>query len=236
MLTQASRTVVIHQPDFLPYLGFFDRLLKSDLYVILDHVQYVSGTSKSWMNRDIIKTPQGEKWITIGVEKPPLHTPINQVRLRQDDVWRRQNMNLIRENYRKTDYFDEIVPYIEELYQFRCDRMMDFNLKSIDMIMQLLDIQIERIFSSNMEIHGSSNEMLVEILKAVGATAYLSGIGAKAYYRPEPFDQANIPVLWQDFKHPLYHQQHGDFIPYLSSIDLLLNCGIEKSREIIRRC
>lgn len=231
-----KKTVVIHQPDFLPYLGFFDRLIKADLYVVLDHVQYVSGTSRSWMNRDKIKTRNGEQWITIGVEKAPLGTPINRILLRKDSSWREDNMNLLLENYGKAPFFKEIFPYIEKLYQSECTYMMDFNLESISMLMGLLDIQVEMVLSSELSVNGRSNELLVNILKSVGGTRYLSGVGAKAYYNSEPFSIAGIEVVWQDFIHPVYPQQHGTFIPYLSTIDVLFNCGIEESRRIIRRC
>ena len=112
--------------------------------------------------------------------------------------------------------------------------MMDFNLKSIDMLMNMFDIKIERILASTLNPAGTSNDLLVDILKKVAATTYLSGVGAKSYIDPRPFKDAKINFIWQEFKHPVYSQLHGEFIPYLSSIDLLFNCGIQKSREILR--
>jgi hypothetical protein len=90
-------------------------------------------------------------------------------------------------------------------------------------------------WASELPVEGKSNDLVVAILKQVGAKVYLSGVGARAYYDPAPFEQAGIKVLWQNFKHPVYPQLHGDFIPYLSSIDLFFNCGIEKSRAILRQ-
>ncbi|AIF53639.1 WbqC family protein [Pelosinus sp. UFO1] len=230
-----KKIVVIHQPDFLSYLGFFDRLLKCDLYVILDHVQYLRG-SRSWMNRDKIKTPQGEKWLTIAVEKAPRDTPINQIMLEKSDEWRINNLNLLRENYRKACFFTEIFPYVEEMYSFKCERMMDFNIKALEILLELLDIKVEMMLSSTLNVQNKSNEMLVDILQKVHATRYLSGIGARDYYDPEPFISAKIEVSWQDFNHPIYPQLYGAFIPYLSTIDMLFNCGITQSRDIIRSC
>ena len=228
-----KKIVVIHQPDFLSYLGFFDRLLKCDLYVILDHVQYLRG-SKSWMNRDKIKTPQGEKWLTVAVEKVPRDTPINQIMLKKGVEWRINNLNLLRENYRKACFFTEVFPHIEEIYSFKCEKMVDFNLKALDILLELLDIKVETILSSTLDAQYKSNEMLVDILQKVNATSYLSGIGARDYYNPKPFIEAKIEVIWQEFKHPIYPQMFGEFIPYLSSIDLLFNCGIEESRRVLR--
>jgi hypothetical protein len=109
-------------------------------------------------------------------------------------------------------------------------------MKSIEMLLFLFDIFVDKVFASSLDVHGKSNELLADILKTVDADIYLSGIGAKAYYDPAPYEAAGIRVAWQDFEHPVYPQQFGGFIPYLSSIDLLFNCGIEQSRRILRGC
>jgi hypothetical protein len=229
------KTVVIHQPDFLSYPGFFHRFLNADLWVILDTAQFVSGTSRSWQNRDKIKTAQGEKWITVSVQKAPVGTAIKEILLSESD-WRRDNINLIYNSYSKAPSFNEVIPYINDLYRLECKKLMEFNLKSSEVLMRLFDIKIETELASNLCPEGKSNELLVDILQKVNADRYLSGVGAKAYYDPAPFTNAGIEVIWQDFKHPVYPQLYGDFIPYLSSIDLLFNCGINKSKEIIRSC
>lgn len=229
-----SKTVVIHQPDFLSYLGFFHRLLLADQFVILDHVQYVTGTSRSWMNRDKIKSTNGETWLTVSVMKCPRETPINQVLLSDTVNWRESNLNLLQQNYRKAPFFGEIHPYVEALYAEPCERLVDFNVKSIEMLCRLLDIDIDVVFSSTLHCEGSRNELLVNILQKVGATHYLSGLGAKNYYSPEPFQEAGIEVVWQDFSHPVYPQLHGGFIPGLSAIDALYNCGMAQTRKLLR--
>lgn len=227
-----DKTVVIHQPDFLPYLGFLHRFLKADLWVIFDTAQFVSGTSRSWQNRDLVKTPQGERWLTVGVRKQS-KAPICDIML-ADSSWRQDNLNLLSANYREAPYFQEIMPLLNELYAFPCERLVDFNLKSISMLMQLFGIDIQTALASELNPAGKSNHLLVDILKKTGSSRYLSGLGAKGYFEPEPFIKADIEVVWQEFTHPVYPQLHGDFIPYLSSIDLLFNCGTQRSRQIIR--
>lgn len=231
-----SKTAVIHQPDFLPYLGFFHRLLAADVFVVLDTAQFVDGTSQSWMHRDKIKTPQGEKWLSLSIKKPPRDTAIRDVMLSDAVDWRTGNLNLLQANYRKAPHFGEIYSRLEQLYACKCESMMDFNLKSIEMLMTLFDIKIPMVFASDLDARGRKNDLLVDILKKTAATHYLSGVGARAYFDPAPFMEANVEVVWQDFTHPIYPQLHGDFVPYLSSIDLLFNCGIEKSREILKGC
>lgn len=229
-----EKIVVVHQPDFLPWSGFFDRLLNADIYVVFDNVQFVSGSS-SWMNRDKIKTQKGAKWITVGVKKCPRETPINEVLLSKESNWREDNLNQIRENYKNALYYSEIMPYIEELYSFRCDKMMDFNLYSIKMLMKLFDIQIETVFASSLDPKGKNNTLIVDIVKKLGCRKYLSGTGARDYFDPEVYEKAGVEVIWQDYSPPVYPQQFGEFIPYMSSIDMFFNCGIEESRRILRQ-
>lgn len=230
-----SKTVVIHQPDFLSHLGFFHRLLRADLYVALDHVQFVNGTSRSWTHRDKIKTPRGAQWLTVSVRKAPRDTPINKIEL-SETGWRAQNLNLIRENYRDAPHFDQIFAEIEKLYALPCSGLVELTMASIDMLLQLFDIAIPNVSSSSLQPAGHKNELLVNLLRKVGATHYLSGVGARDYFLSDPFTEAGIKVLWQDFKHPVYPQLHGEFAPYLSSIDMLFNCGVDRSREILRTC
>ncbi len=227
------KTVVIHQPDFLPYIGFFHRLLHADLFVLLDHVQFVTKGSRSWTHRDKIKTAQGERWLTVGVKKTSLGTPINEVMLADTD-WREQSLNLIKQNYRKAPYFLQLFPELETLYALPVERLMDFNVQSINIILDWFDLNIPVVYSSQLTPEGKKNELLVDLLTKVSASHYLSGEGARSYFAPKVFDDAGIEVQWQEFNHPEYHQQFGKFIPYLSSIDLFFNCGIENARQILR--
>jgi hypothetical protein len=230
-----SRTVVIHQPDFLPWCGFFHRFLRADLYIALDHVQFVSGTSRSWTYRDRIKSPSGPRWLSLSVRKAPLGTPISQIAL-ASGAWREANLNLLRESYRQAPYFNEIFPSVEALYAVGHERLVEMTLASIDLLCDLLGVRVQRELSSAMEPAGTSNEMLVDLLKKCGATRYLSGLGAKAYFDPASFATAGIEVAWQEFAHPVYPQLHGAFVPMLSAIDMLFNCGIEQSRTLLRSC
>ena len=229
-----SRTVVIHQPDFLPWLGFFDRLLAADLFIVLDHVQFVSGTSRSWTHRDKIKTPQGARWLSLHVQKAPFGTQIKDIMLKPDGGWRAENLNQLRENYRKAPYFSEVFPLVEQVYLTGDNRMIALNLAGLDLLETLLDARTPHLYSSEMSPQGASTSMLVDLLQKAGATRYVSGLGAKNYLDTSALDAAGIELVWQDFKHPVYPQLHGEFIPMLSSIDLLFNCGIKGAQKLLR--
>ena len=229
-----KKTVVIHQPDFIPYLGFFHRFLYADLYIALDHVQFVNGSSKAWTHRDKIKTPQGEKWLTISTKKSPRNTSINKIELSTETSWREENLHALDVNYRDAPFYKEILPEIESLYSESCDHLSEFNLKSIELLMYLLDVRVPWVLSSSMQPEGKKNELLVNLLKKIGATHYLSSIGSKAYLDEELLNDVGIEVIWQNFIHPVYPQLFGNFIPNLSSLDMLFNCGIKQSRLLLK--
>ena len=228
-----KKIVVIHQPDFAPYLGFFHRFLHSDLYVILDHVQYVN-SSRGWTNRDKIKSANGEKWLTVSVKKTSRNTCINQVELAVEPNWRFSHLNLLEYNYKKAPYFEEIFTEIREIYLKDIKMLVEFNIAIIELLMKLLDVKIPWVLSSSLMPSGTKNDLLVDIIKKVSGSHYLSGIGAKDYFISEAFEQAGIEVLWQNFKHPVYKQRFSDFFPYLSSFDVLFNLGISGSRKVLR--
>lgn len=229
-----KKVVVIHQPDFVPYLGFFHRFLNADMYIALDHVQFVN-SSRAWTHRDKIKTAQGEKWLTISVRKASRDTAINRIELSTDTDWRQDNLRLLEQNYHKALCYNELMPKIKNLYAQPCQMLRDFTIASIEMLMDMFDVRIPWVWSSSLDPVGTKNELLVDLLQKVSATHYLSGVGARDYFRPDPFAEAGIEVIWQDFSHPVYAQQFGEFVPYLSSLDLLFNHGITASREILRK-
>lgn len=229
-----KKVVVIHQPDFLPWSGFFHRFLKADLYIALDHVQFVSGSSRSWTHRDRIKTAAGPRWLTLRTKKAPLGTSINAIELAPGRDWRDANLKQLHESYREAPHFSEIFGELEALYARNDTMLVGITLASIDMLERMLDVSRPRLLSSSLSPQGARNEMLADLLRKVGATHYLSGVGARAYFDPKSFAEAGIEVLWQQEGHPVYPQLHGEFVPYLSAVDMLFNCGIEQSREILR--
>jgi hypothetical protein len=229
------KTVVVHQPDFMPYLGFFQRFLHADQFIVLDHVQFVTGTSRSWTHRDKIKTVNGEQWLTLSVKKAALGTPINRIELSENVDWATQNINILKQNYRKAPFFYEVMPLVQNFYEKTPHLLADLNVQSIELLMNLLDVKIPWVRSSALSPQGTGNELLIDLLVKTGATHYLSGIGGRSYMRLDKFEAAGIQVVWQEFQHPVYPQQFGSFIPYLSSLDVLFNCGIQGARQVLRK-
>jgi hypothetical protein len=224
------KTVCIHQPDFLPYLGFFHRLLTTDHFIYLDDVQFIR---RGWQHRDQIKTRDGVAWLTLSIQKGHYHQQIREVLLSTDDKWVEDNLNLIRQAYAKSKYFNDVFPLVQSIYQAGHARMLDFNLAFLNLAFVLLDINVQTSLSSELNSAASSTRRLVDLVTAVQGKNYLTGNGSRDYLDESLFNKAGINVIWQNFKHPVYPQLHGDFVPMLSCLDLFFNCG-SHSGEILR--
>lgn len=227
------KRITTHQPDFIPYLGFFDRLLNSDVYVVLDDVQFIR---RGWHHRDKIKTRHGEQWLSLSTRKGDYHQLILDVRLQEaKDEWIHRNINLISENYNKARYFDAHFPEIERIYRAGHERLVDINMAFIHHFLDVFNIDVKIVYSSDLGVDGRQTEKLIGLTRATGGTHYLSGTGALDYLDKAMFDEAGIALEIQDFHHPVYPQLHGDFIPQLSSLDCILNCG-PNAKDVIRKC
>lgn len=217
------KTVCIHQPDFLPWLGFFDRLRKCDLYVVLDNVQFLR---RGWHHRDKIKSASGEVWLTIPVKKSGrFEQLISETEIDNSTDWRSQHLGSLRACYGRAPFFSKIFPSLEAIYNKDHNLLADFNLELLRFLMEALDTKTEMVFASKLATEGRKNELLLSILQSVEGTHYLSGTGAKAYLEESAFKERGITVQWQEFSHPKYPQLFGDFLPGLSSIDFLFNTG-----------
>ena len=220
-----NKIVVIHQPDFIPWIGFFDRLIKSDIFVVLDNVQYIR---RGWHHRDKIKTVSGSTWLTVPVKKKGRYEQlINEVEIDYSQNWIRKHLNTLHHNYGQAKYFSSIFPKIEAVYSKNHQLLIDFNIALIKLINDFFNIQVEMVLSSSLVCTGSRTDLLINIVKKAGGESYLSGIGSKSYLLEDRFVDEKIDLLWQDFKHPIYTQLQGDFIPELSVLDFLFNCGTE---------
>jgi hypothetical protein len=216
------KSVCIHQPDFAPYLGFFDRLLHTEHFILLDNVQFIR---RGWQHRDRIKTRDGSGWLTLSLQKGDYHQRISDVRLAPDERWRIENLALLRQCYAKAPCFDLIYPQVEAIYRAGHERLIDFNMALLDMALRLLSIDVQMSFASAYPVASSGSQRLLELVLAVQGDNYLTGPGSRDYLDEALFAQSGVSVSWQNFKHPTYSQLYGNFEPMLSCLDLFFNCG-----------
>lgn len=215
--------IVILQPGYIPWCGFFDQMNWADIFVFYDDVQY---TKNDWRNRNRVKGPNGPVWMTIPVNAH--HSDlIKDVRMPDNNSWSVKHIKTIQNFYQKSPFFHQYFPDIAGLIAGSCSRLIDFNVAFVQYLNQCLGIKTEIQFSSQLAVKGERTQKLVDICEKLGATDYLSGSAAKDYLNLEMFAQKHITVHFQNYQHPVYPQLYGTFIPYLSVIDLLFNCGPE---------
>ena len=222
-------TVSIHQPQYLPWLGFFDKVDRADVYVILDTVQF---KKNEYQNRNRIKTAQGWQWITVpvGYRFPQR---IDEVTVNHESPWAHKHRQALVTNYSGSPHFDRVFPALDTVLQTRWDHISDLNRQTVEVLMGLLDIDTSVRNAGEWELSDDPTGRLVDICQRLDAGTYLSGAGGRDYLDFAQFEEAGIQVVFQEFSHPEYLQQFGTFEPYMSTVDLLFNCGPE-SLGIIR--
>lgn len=218
--------VTIHQPDYLPWLGYFDKMKRTDLFVFLDCAQY---SKNGFHNRNKIKTGQGWAYLTIPVSRDQYSKNINQVVLPQDNSWKEKHWKSISISYSNASYFKEYQDFFKNIYQKDFEFLADFNIEIIKYLKEKFAFQNKFIRESELKINKElkGTERLLAILKELGADYYLSGPSGKNYLDLSLFEKQRIEVEFQDYHQPEYPQLFGEFIPGLSVIDLLFNCGPE---------
>jgi hypothetical protein len=224
-------TVCIHQPDFVPWLGFFHRLCIADIYIVLDNVQFIR---RGWTHRDKIKEAGQERWLTIPVIKTGRFDQlIADVEIDDSQPWRHKHLRTIEAAYAGTSAFAAIFPALRALYAQGHTTLMAFNLALLEWLSSTLGIRIDTRMASALPAGGRQNERLINLVHAVGGTVYLTGTGARDYLDEAMFNSAGLTVRWQRFQHPAYAQTKGPFIPNLSTLDPLFNLGPDHTRRIL---
>ncbi len=213
------KTVCIHQPDFAPWLGFFDRLIDADVYVVFDDAQFLR---RGWHHRDKIIGPQGTQWLTVPVlKKGRYHQEIRDVKIDESTNWRRKHLQTLTSVYGSRPGFESTHHQITEIYDRQHERLIDLNMDLISWLLRVLDIEVQICMSSEFGLKSKSTDRLVELTQALGGTTYISGLGAKNYLDEEAFRQQNIKVRWQEFLHPTWDQGQSTFLSMLSTLDTL---------------
>jgi hypothetical protein len=223
--------VAIHQPHYLPWLGYLAKWAEADVFVLLDTVQH---EKNGWQNRNRIKTREGAAWLTVPVHAP-LGTPIRAVTLDARQPWRRRHLRAVEHAYARAPAFAKFHEAITDFYAQEWEGLAPMATASTHWLGEAFGILTPTVLASELGVEtADSSSRLVGLCRAVGADTYLAGPDAILYMDPAPFREAGITVLCQRYAHPTYRQQHGAFVPCLSGLDLLLNEGAS-ALELARR-
>ena len=226
--------VSIHQPNYMPWLGFFDKVKQSDIFVVFDDVQFPRGKNH-FGHRNKIKTNTGTKWLTVPIKNKSDMVSFNDTIINYDTDWQDKHCKLMIDFYNNTPYFSEYHFPIFNIIQEQHSSLTELSVKLIKYFMKELNIDTEIVYSSSISGLGlSGSDKIFSILENTRAKSYItgSGPGSKRYIDEEEFKKRDINLIWQDYECKEYNQSFGNFIPYLSVVDLLFNYGKEAGEVI----
>lgn len=223
--------VTIHQPEHMPWLGFFHKINMVDVYVVLDNVQY---RRRYFQNRNKIRTKDGWQWLIVPLEKEERdELLIKNAKISKADMrWREDNVESMRQNYYRTAYFENYWDEFKAIYNRDYCYLSEFNIGLIKFFLQKLGLKKDIVLASELGVSGDKGDLIFDICKVASAKTYISGISGKDYLNFDKFNANHIEVVIQEFHHPIYKQFYQPFMPCMSVIDLLFNYG-GNSLEII---
>ena len=220
-----------NQPYFSPYPGFFYKAHLSDIFVILDAVQFPRGTT--WITRNRFKNHQGTLWMTIPVWKKGLGLQrIDRVRICHEGRWAKKHVESLKNAYEKAPYFEDHLEFVESLFSSDMEKIADLNLQIIRYLLDQLHIETKLVLLSELGIETGGDRLLIELCEELGADRFLTQKGVKKYLDESLFQDTGIELAYFKPPSPIYPQLWGSFIPNLSGFDLLFNCG-PKARDVL---
>ena len=225
------RVLAVLQPGYLPWLGYFDQANRSDIFVHYDDVQY---DKHGWRNRNRVKSTQGEPhWLSVPVLHSGKDWPrVVDVEIDQRSSWSRKHLGTLQQFYGKAPFFKAYYPEIESVLSTPFAKLVDLDLALTEKLFALLGLKRRTERSSTLGVPGEKTERLIALCQRFEATHYLTGDAARDYLDVAAFTRVGVKVVWQEYQHPEYPQGPLAFVPYLSIVDLLLNCGPESLRVL----
>jgi len=228
--------VAIHQPNFLPWLGYFDKIRRAQAFILLDDVQFQK-TGATWTNRVQVLVAGAPAWLTVPVVRAFHGTrAISEIEIDDRSPWRDKLLRTVELNYRRAPHFDAVYTWIAPLIKNQVKSLVELNVQAIRAATAALGLENVLVLSSSVNVQSRATDRLVELVRAVGGDAYLAGGGAQGYQEDHLFREAGISLVYQEFEHPKY-PQHGasQFVPGLSIVDAFMNCGFAGTAELLHQ-
>lgn len=222
--------VGIHQLHYLPWLRYFEKIARSDIFIVLDDAQF---TKNDWQNRNRVKTAAGSTVLTV----PVVHRHgqrLDEVRISNGGAWARKHWRTLQQAYVHAPFFEFCAAGIGETYVTSWDALNELNRFMLERLLRLLAIDTPVLYASTMGVDGAASARLANLVRAVGGNAYYCGAhAARTYLDRKLFDDAGIEIVQQRWQAPVYPQLHGSFVPDLSIVDILMNCGPESLKILL---
>jgi len=227
--------VVVHQPHFLPWLGYLHRMAQADLFVLLDHVQF---ERRNYQNRTMIRMNDEARWFTVPVVQRSREERIvdKEVDNRLDGAkwWSPNHFSTLRHAYREAGFFGTYAAAFKRLFETRWEKLVELNQAALELLREAFGIRTPLVRSSELAVEGARAELILNVCRAVGADTLIAGMGgSRGYLDAEAFARAGVRIAYHDWTHPEYPQcGAAPFMSGLSAIDLLFNCG-PQSRHLL---
>jgi len=210
-----------HQPNYLPWLGYFHKMMSCDLFIIMDDVLL---SRREITNKNKIKAVEGERLLSVPLKRKK--SLIKDAVIHNDVQWCVSHWGSLQTSYARASYWKQYKDFFAPIYEKPGERLLELNLRLIHVVREILEIKTPMVLASEIPgIEGKKGERIISLCKQCNADVYLSGIGAKTYNDEAGFVKNNIRLVYQQFEHPVYPQVWGDFLPNLSAVDLIFNCG-----------
>jgi hypothetical protein len=222
-----------HQPAYLPWLGYLDKIARADVFVFMDTVQF---EKNSFINRNRIKTPQGAQWLTVPVRtKGHLTATLRTTEIDAVQHWRDKHLGSIAMNYRRTPYFERCFPKLQALLMSAQLLLSELCWQQLAFWLAELAIGTRTVRASELPVGGTKSELVLSYCRHFGARHYISGPLGRDYLVESDFSAAGITIEYQDYQHPIYPQLWGEFLPCMSIVDAWMNCGADTITLLERR-
>jgi len=233
-MSHPGKTIVVSQPMFFPWIGLFEQIALADVFIHYDDVQLPQG--RSFISRVQLKnTDHQQTWLTAPIDRKHSGNLINESLIQEDPSWKDKHLKTIQHLYSKAPFFLEMYEVVEQLYNHSETNLADFNIYAIEKISDWFGLRPTFKRSSDLDIKGHASERLCDICLQEEATNYVTGLGALKYLNYDLFEQHNIRVEYIDYQKKPYAQLYGDFIPYVSIIDVMANMGREGKKLMISK-
>ena len=230
-----DRLVAIHQPNFFPWLGYFDKIARADVFVLMDNVQFPRTGGGNWLNRVQLMVSGRPAWATMPVDRSRGALRISEMKIDDAGPWRQKLARTLEMSYARAPFFRELLPQVREWLNRPTTSLAEFNEANIRAVAELLGLDTRGVVrGTELEAGGASTELLIAMTRAAGGSAYLCGSGSAKYQDDVRFEQEGLGVVHQKFVHPVYPQAGGgEFVPGLSVLDALFNLGPEGTRALL---
>lgn len=216
-----KKTIVISQPMFFPWSGLFNQIKMADVFVHYDDAQFTKG---GFLNRVQLKSLQGSIWWSAPVEYK-FGSTINETRLSSKESWQKKHIKMLEQSFAREPHKEDVISLVNEVYQSSPQTISDLNILCIEKISEYLGFKTKFILSSDMNSSGHGAQKVIDLVKQLDGTHYLTGHGAKKYFDHGLAEQAGITMEYIDYNIIPYPQKHGDFVPYVSIVDMIASVG-----------